>query len=142
MGMLSDVKKKELEEHLRTCKACQQEMKIAEMLSRDLATRVDPGDIESFIVSKVRLIKNIQPRSSWQYLLQIGGYVVTAVALLGTFLPRILDLIFIGESGFRSLLEHFPLMPSWLFGAFAVGVGLLFGLGSGLLTMRMLNERD
>jgi anti-sigma factor RsiW len=140
LGLLSDGKRKAFEEHLRTCTFCQHEMQVEAALDRELTARIDPGDIESFIIAKVRLIKNMQPRESWQYLFQVVSYVVTAMTLLWVFVPMILNLIFAGETGMTRFIENFPAVPHGLFTAILLGFGALFVASSGILTWRIIRD--
>lgn len=140
MGLLGPDKKRVFEEHLRTCTFCQHEMQVQEALDRGLAARVDPGDIESFIIAKVRFIRNVKPRGSWQYLFQIGVYVAAAITLLWVFVPMLLKLIFAGETGVLKFIESFPALPHGLFTGILLGSGVVFLVTSGFLTYRTLRE--
>jgi hypothetical protein len=140
MGLLGSDRKRAFEEHLRTCTFCQHEMQVEEALDKGLAARVDPGDIESFIIAKVRLIRNVKPRGSWQYLFQIGVYVAAAITLLWVFVPMILNLIFAGETGMNRFIESFPAIPPGFFTAILLGFGALFVASSGILTWRIIRD--
>jgi len=140
MGLLTGDKKRAFEDHLRTCLICREDMKVEAALENNLATPVDPGNIESFIISKVRLIKNIQPQSSWQFLFQVGVYVVSAITLLRIFVPMIFSLFSAGEAGITKFIESFPAMPASAMPATVIGIGVLLALTSGILAYRTLRQ--
>jgi hypothetical protein len=115
-------------------------MQIEGAMDQVLSTRLDPGDIETYIVSKVRLLKNMRPKVSWQYILQVGSYVATAITLLWVFVPMIINLITAGGEGIRKWMESFPAMPAGAIPAMVVGLGVLFAITSGILTYKTLKE--
>ena len=140
MGLLYGAEKKVFEEHLRSCALCQKEMQVEGALDKVLSARLDPGEIETYILSRVRLLKNIQPKVSWLYVLQIGSYVAAAITLLWVFMPMIISLMAAGGEGIARLLESYPAMPSNGIPAGIVGIGIIFALTSGLLAWRMMRE--
>lgn len=140
MGLLTGEKKRKFEEHVKTCVECQQEMKVQQAVNTTMVKQQDPGDIESFVISKVRLIRNMKPKFSWRYVFQVGIYVAAAITLLWVFVPKLANLLFVGERGISRVLEHFPSMPPGFFTAAGIGFGLLFILTGGWLTYKTLRE--
>jgi len=140
MGLLSDEKKAAFEEHLRTCTMCQQEIQVQGVMDQVLSDRFDPGNIETFIVSKVRLIKNMKPENSWLYIFQVGAYVAAATTLLWIFIPFINNLITMGRVEIWKLIETYPSLPGGFSTAVFIGFAIIFILGSGILTYRVLRD--
>jgi hypothetical protein len=140
MGLLSGSKRTVFEEHLRTCTLCQQEIEIEGAMDEVLSERHDPGDIEVYILSRVRLLRNMQPKTSWTYFFKVGAYIAAASTLLWIVVPMIMSLLTAGGQGIAKILEGVPTMPQGLINLLLLGTGIVFALMSGILTWRTIRE--
>lgn len=139
-GFLTGGKKRIFEEHLKTCATCQQEMKIQETIHTTMTKQLDPGNIESYVISRVRLIKNIQPKLSWRYVFQIGVYVAAAITLLRVCVPALTELLFAGANTVLRLNEFFPSLSPGVLAGILLSIGVLFLATSGVMTWRVIKE--
>lgn len=126
LGLLSDQEAREFEVHLKTCSACQQELKIESAIEKELSIELQPGYIEGGVLAHFRLHQARDMRSFWLYAFRMIVYGVTAIIIGFIFIPlivkfpigRVFDL-----TGLSILASQ--MVASTYFALFIIGLGYI-----------------
>jgi len=90
LGSLTDKETREFEVHLKTCSACQQELKIESTIEKELSVELQPGFIEGKVLAHIKLYQARDMRSFWLYAFRMIVYGITAIIVGLIFIPLIL----------------------------------------------------
>ncbi len=136
---LTDEREKEFEEHLESCTVCQHELAIERAIEEELSVQLDPGFIESRIMTRWRLRREQGIRSFWLYAYRVIVLGITAAVLAFILFPFLLRLPIksffeIGQlaSGLERLLGGLPQINPIFVG---VGFGYALLIASSIFTL-------
>ena len=145
LGLLSEKERKEFENHLQTCSLCQRELQIESGIEKVLGVELEPGFIESKVLTRVRLHQAKDMRSFWLYSLRMAIYGVAAIVLgliFSSFLLRFPFAQYFDIGKYISSLSGLPgqAMASTYFVFFIIGVGYILIILSSLYSFARLQK--
>ncbi len=91
LGLLAKEEIRDFEAHLKVCPVCQQELRIESAIEEELSVELQPGFIESRILSRVQVRKAQDMRSFWLYALRMAIYGIVAMVVGLFYIPFILE---------------------------------------------------
>jgi hypothetical protein len=127
---LTDEEEKEFEVHLESCAVCQHELAVERAIEEELSVKLDPGFIESKIMTRWRLRREQGIRSFWLYAYRVIVLGITAAVLAFILFPFLLR--FPIASGLERLLGGLPQINPIFIG---VGFGYALLIASSIFTL-------